>query len=445
MKFSWFDTLVGRTVALLLVITLVLIIGAAFLFDDERHDQFDKRDMFHLAERIGTLVRLVSDADVDEQQRIINQFTHYGDVISITETPVVIASLKLPIERALSRRIGRNLKLFDRSGILVNIVIDGRNEYKGHAEVKLIQISVRLWDETWLNLVTDHFEGAPPVKKDTVIVFAVLLLGLFLLGYFSARHISKPMVQLGLAAERFGLDRSLSKMPEQGFKEVRHTIRAFNLMQERINKQIKDRSLMLAAVSHDLRTPITTLRLRAEYIEDKDMREKTFATLLEMEQILNVTLGFARDEAADEPLRETDLVALLNSLVDDHADLGHQVSFKGPEQLIISCHPVALRRALNNLIDNAIKYGNEAEVSLQQANGKVEIKIKDNGEGIPESSLEEVLTPFFRLEKSRNKNTGGVGLGLAVAKSIALSLGGDLILTNRKNKGLCALLLVSGR
>ncbi|MBV2120961.1 MAG: two-component sensor histidine kinase [Candidatus Thiodiazotropha sp. (ex Ctena orbiculata)] len=192
----------------------------------------------------------------------------------------------------------------------------------------------------------------------------------------------------------------------------------------------------LAVASHALTTPITTLRLRAEYIEDQEIREKTLATLAEMEAILSDTLSFARDEAADEQARPTDLAALLQSLIDDHADLGGDARYQGPERLNFICRPVSLRRALNNLIDNALKYGESVVATLSTTPERATIHIDDSGPGIPEDQLEAVLTPFFRLEASRNRETGGTGLGLAVANSIILAHGGELTLTNRPEGGL---------
>jgi signal transduction histidine kinase len=289
-----------------------------------------------------------------------------------------------------------------------------------------------------LNFRTQHFEDAPPWANTTLQLLLLLLVLLISSGLIIARRMASPMAQLAVAAERFGLGQPQSPIPEKGPREVRQTIHAFNLMQKRLQKQINDRSRMLAAVSHDLRTPITTLRLRAEYIEEQEMREKTLATLTEMEAILADTLSFARDEAADEQARPTDLAALLQSLINDHADLGGDAIYKGPERLNFICRPVSLKRALNNLIDNALKYGGSIEATLTHRAGSAIIHIDDQGPGIPDDQLEAVLTPFFRLEASRSRETGGTGLGLAVAKSIILAHGGELSLSNRPGGGLRA-------
>ena len=195
---------------------------------------------------------------------------------------------------------------------------------------------------------------------------------------------------------------------------------------------------MLSAISHDLRTPLTTLRLRAEYIEDRDIRNKTLATLQEMEQILSVTLSFAKDEATDEKRIPVDLASLLQSLCDDQTDIGAKANYSGPERVTINLRPTAIRRALGNLIDNAIKYGHEAQVTLVREGENIVIYIDDQGPGIPTENLDQVFTPFFRIEESRNRETGGTGLGLALARTLIQAQGGELTLTNRDEGGLRA-------
>ena len=443
----WPDTLAGRTLALLIGTTLLLIVGSAILLDDERSERFDEHNRFRLLERITTLTRLVNDADDEERRRIIERVAEPDDDIDLSDQPRVDSPPRHPMEKMIGHKLRRALHLKDRSAVRVRVEFEhedasyrdkhrfGKN--RDH-DLEWIDISIRLWDDTWLNFRTERFEDAPPWAGKTLQLLLLLLILLVTSGLLIARRMARPMAQLANAAERFGLGHSQSPLPEKGPREVRHTIRAFNRMQERLHKHITDRSQMLAAVSHDLRTPITTLRLRAEYIEDPEMREKTLATLSEMEAILSATLSFARDEAADEQARSTDLAALLQSLIDDHADLGGDASYQGPERLNFICRPVSLKRALNNLIDNALKYGGTVVASLTATGSGVEIHIDDTGPGIPPDQLEAVTTPFFRLEASRSRETGGTGLGLAVAKSILLAHGGELALSNRPEGGLRA-------
>jgi signal transduction histidine kinase len=195
---------------------------------------------------------------------------------------------------------------------------------------------------------------------------------------------------------------------------------------------------MLAAISHDLRTPLTLLRLRAENIGDTPEREKMLATIAEMDSMIGATLQFARDEAAAEPRRRTDLSALLASVVDDMADTGLSVTMEPAASVISECQPAALKRALTNLLDNAIKYGKRARAAIHATSQTIEITIDDEGPGIPAGELTRVFQPFYRVEDSRSRETGGIGLGLAIALSIIQANGGALALSNRTEGGLRA-------
>lgn len=447
----WPDTLAGRTLSLLIGMTLLLIIGSALLLHDERKARFEERNRFYLLERVTTMVRLLEDADEAERERIIQRVSEKGDAIELSHQPHVSQPPRHPFEHTISHRLRRALRIHDRSAVRVGAELGdpnddpldsnkGRREHTRMHDLEGITISVHLRNGAWLNFQTNRFEAPPPWAGKTLQLLALLLMLVFISGLLIARRMARPMAQLADAANRFGLGQAQSTLPEKGPREVRNTIRAFNLMQERLRKHIMDRSQMLAAVSHDLRTPITTLRLRAEYIEDAEMRERTLATLAEMETILSATLGFARDEAADEKVRSTDLAALLQSLVDDHADLGGDVSYEGPVRSVFTCRPITLKRALNNLIDNALKYGETARVRLSEDSSGVQILVDDTGPGIPKKDLENVFTPFFRLEASRSRETGGTGLGLSVARTIVHAHGGQLRLVNRPDGGLRAVM-----
>jgi signal transduction histidine kinase len=221
---------------------------------------------------------------------------------------------------------------------------------------------------------------------------------------------------------------------------VREAARAFNTMQRRIRQGIEERERFLAAVSHDLRTPVTRLRLRSELLQDEQLRERSLHDLDEMQQMLDGALDFLRGKAADEALAPLDLVALLESMVDDYAEAGHEVRLITPASARIEGRTQALRRAIGNLIDNALKYGQRAQVELQAGEDGVRIVVEDQGPGLPEEELEQVFEPFYRLESSRNRETGGVGLGLSIVRQIARKHGGDVTLANRPSGGLRATL-----
>jgi signal transduction histidine kinase len=252
------------------------------------------------------------------------------------------------------------------------------------------------------------------------------------------RRITKPMAQLAEAADRLGRGEEVEALAENGPSEVKRTTRAFNQMRERLQRFVQDRTRMLAAISHDLRTPITTLRLRAEMLDDEEDRSRILATLDEMEAMAEATLAFAREEAAREDTRAVDIAALVSSICDDLADLGQDVHWEDADKLPCRCRPMAYKRAVRNIIENAIRYGRTARVRLDRTPTAATIIVDDDGPGIAPDRIEDVFSPFVRLEESRSKDTGGVGLGLAIARSIIRGHGGDIELANRDGGGLRA-------
>jgi signal transduction histidine kinase len=261
-----------------------------------------------------------------------------------------------------------------------------------------------------------------------------------LVSVWAVRRVTAPLSGIAAAAERFGKDVAAPPLAEAGTVEMRAAARAFNEMQARLRRLVENRTRMLAAISHDLRTPLTLLRLRAESVDNVQEREKMLATIAEMNDMIEATLAFARDEATAEPPRPIDLAALLASIVDDMADAGMPVTMAAASPVTYQCRPTALKRAITNLIDNAVKYGDRAQVSLRATPAQIEIVIDDSGPGIPEDELVRVFQPFYRLEGSRSRETGGIGLGLAIALSIVQTQGGEITLANRREGGLSAVI-----
>ncbi|CCQ74786.1 ATP-binding protein [Magnetospira sp. QH-2] len=265
-------------------------------------------------------------------------------------------------------------------------------------------------------------------------LLAALLAAVF--AYFAARRLTRPVTRFAEGADRLGRDLDAPPLKESGAPEMRRATRAFNRMQQRLKRFVDDRTLMIAAISHDLRTVLTRLRLRAEYIADDEQRIKALRDLDDMAEMLTATLSFARDDAAEEPTDRVDLASLVRSLCDDLADAGQPVTFVGPDSAILTCRPVALRRAFGNILDNAIKYGERADVTLTTSDEEIRIAIADRGPGIPDDQKEEVFRPFYRMESSRNRETGGTGLGLAVVRNIVHRHGGEIELRDREGGGL---------
>jgi signal transduction histidine kinase len=305
-------------------------------------------------------------------------------------------------------------------------------------EANAMGLTVQLNDGRWLNaFFAKPFSST--WSSQSYISLGITALTLSLIALVTARRIARPLRQLAQAAEHLGRGEQVAPVPECGPQDVRRTAEAFNRMQTRLRRFVEDRTRMLAAIGHDLRTPLTSLRLRAEFVSDDETREKLLGTIEEMQAMTEATLVFAREEATGEATRTVDLAALLESLCADLADLGWKVDFAEAAPLAYRCRPDALRRALRNLIENAVRYGEQARVALGSWADGIEITIDDDGPGIPAQDLERVFQPFVRLELSRNRATGGVGLGLAIARGIIRAHGGDIVLANRPH-GLRALI-----
>jgi signal transduction histidine kinase len=255
---------------------------------------------------------------------------------------------------------------------------------------------------------------------------------------WAARRVTAPLASLAAAAERLGRDMTAPPLEETGTLETRQASRAFNDMQTRLRSLIENRTRLLAALSHDLRTPLTLLRLRAENVDNAQERDRMLSTIAEMDTMIGTTLKFARDEAATEARRATDLSALVQSIVDDMADAGMPATMQPAEPIVHECRPDALKRAIRNLLDNAVKYGKTAQAAIGATASGIEITVDDEGPGIPDPELSRVFEPFYRLEDSRSRETGGVGLGLAIAQSIVHAHGGEIRLANRAEGGLTA-------
>lgn len=288
----------------------------------------------------------------------------------------------------------------------------------------------------WLTVTTELHPPAPWRSPGFATAFVVMMLLGGIMIALAVRQLLVPVKTLAAAAEAFGRDVANAKpLPETGPSEIVTAARAFNTMAARIRRFVEDRTFLLTAIGHDLRTPITRLKLRAEYMEDDEQRAKMLADLDEMEAMVAATLAFGKDITTTEPLTRLDLASLLRTIVDEMADIdpdrADAVDYKGPQHMPVNARPLALKRALSNLITNAMKYGDAARVTLHPPlKGMARIDIEDDGPGIPEDEMERVFEPFRRLETSRNRETGGSGLGLSIARNIIRAHGGDITLSN---------------
>jgi signal transduction histidine kinase len=253
----------------------------------------------------------------------------------------------------------------------------------------------------------------------------------FALAALAVRLITRSLDRLARAADRLGADPEGPPIEESGPTEIRRVIRAFNRMQAQVRDYVLERTRLLGAISHDLKTPLTRMRLRAELMEDPALRAKLVRDVAEMEAMASAALDFARSLGRESPRQPVDVAALIERLREDRRETGAEVTVEGEPRGAIYAHPEALRRCLDNLVENAIRYGERAHIRVADGDDGLRIAVADEGPGIPEADLERVFEPFFRLEPSRNRASGGTGLGLSIARNIARWHGGDVRLRNR--------------
>ena len=294
--------------------------------------------------------------------------------------------------------------------------------------------------QVWLEAMIGGVMPPPWFVFDNVLRVALSALVIAIITFFITRRISRSWALLAHAADRVGRGDYPEPVPETGPIEIRRAAKAFNRMTARLKRFVEDRTRMLAAISHDLRTPITSLRLRAEFVDDAENRSRIIETLDEMEQMVEAAMAFAREETANEETRKINMTALVESAVEDLAETGRPISFVGDGTArVYPCRPLSVKRAFGNLVSNALRFGDHVEVTVRDADDEgLWIEIADDGPGIPVDKREQVFEPFFRLEESRNRDTGGIGLGLAIARTAIRAHGGEIYLEESSKGGLLA-------
>ncbi len=299
------------------------------------------------------------------------------------------------------------------------------------------QVAVKLKTGEWVTATMARQTEQEAWLRTTFLSFIGATLLLTPLGLLFARRLASPIGEFAEAADQLGRNPDAPLLEEKGPRELRSAVQAFNTMQERLRRFVEGRTLMMAAISHDLRTPLQRLRFRIDSLDD-DARNAMLADIEEMEAMIGSALAFASDEAAPGARQTLDLGALVSSVCDEAADAGGAAQCAVAERVVVNGDPVRLKRALSNLVYNAMKYAGGAEVRVGHEHGAAVVEVADRGPGIPEDRLEEMFQPFRRLEPSRSRLTGGAGLGLSIARTIARAHGGDVTLSPRPGGGLTA-------
>jgi signal transduction histidine kinase len=310
----------------------------------------------------------------------------------------------------------------------------GRRGFAPAGAFYVVQIVLRDGTRVTFDSHLSPQDESMPVRL--ALTLLVLLGTVIVLALVAVRWVTGPLTALATAAEKLGQDIDRPPLAETGPLEVRRAAKAFNTMQQRLSRFIADRTRILTAMSHDLKTPITRLRLRAELLDHADTREKFVRDLAEMERMVQASLDYMRGLDDREPLQAIDIPALLSAMQADAEETGHAVRVLGSAAAPFYGKPLGLRRCLQNLLDNALRYAEEVEIEVQDQPRCLILHVRDRGPGMPEAELSRVFEPFYRLEASRNPSTGGSGLGLSIARNLAQSMGGELTLCNRAGGGL---------
>jgi signal transduction histidine kinase len=414
-------------VAQIPVILIFLSFGGDIVEDYERQYQVD---------RIATIYRLIESEQGRNTELILASAQGEELSFSVTETPKSNSPL---IDHNYLKWFTKTLVDTEVLSTRVTIgVLDQYyfwfsdeeercfNQIQKHnlfASCPYVAFSVQLSDGKWLNAVNAVLTNTNVLIVPVLFSAIITLIGFIFVIKFEVRRITAPLRILSQAAERLGKGQEVAPLKPMGSSELTTTAEAFNQMQERLTRFIHDRTHMLAAISHDLRTPITSLRIRVEFVEDEGLKENMIRTLEDMQVMVESCLAFAHQDIVEEESSIENLIALLRDVTSDF----QQASFTSPlESCEYQCRAVNFRRALRNIIDNAIKYGKKAEVTLIQNDHCITIEIQDAGPGIPSDQLEDVFMPFFRADKSRNVDSGSVGLGLTIARTIIHKHGGTI-------------------
>jgi len=426
----WPRNLAGRTALLLLVSLTVFHVGSLWMHQHGLREAVAELDEARVAERLLSAARTIATLLIDERDRVAHDLSDPGLSLGWNPRP----SVATPDARAHGAELQSRL-------------VQGEPRFAGGRLAPWrdagtgMRGSLPLSDDTWLNFTLAPMAAPSGMLggADAVASTSVMAVGIVGASLLLVRWLTGPLRRLAQAADSIGRGR-LVVVPQDGPEEVQRVARALDAMQARITRLMDDRTRALAAVSHDLRTPITRLRLRAGFLDDRESQVRMEADLDEMEGMISATLAYLQGEADKEPPQLTDVGALLSTLCDAAVDAGQQVSLAGPAHLDMLCRHVALRRAVSNLIGNAVSYGGSASVRLDVGLDALHITVEDNGPGIPDDELERVFEPFHRREASRNRSTGGVGLGLTIARQAVEEQAGTLTLANRPNGGLRAVI-----
>ncbi len=452
---------------LILQIGVILLFGFGLslwlsvqLLSYERSDNLKQLSSFSTVNRITSLIGILEQAPVRLHQEIINATASTDLMLSLDRLPKVSRTENAPdemrdlIEHIQSTNVAevrlhssRNERIFvDMSTMRQAMMSHHMRKNAQPGEMRYVVSltgSIQLLSGRWLNFSSAVNEAVTQWSWSVLGGLMIVIITTFVASIWTINRTLRPVSRLTEAAKRIGIEKDFSPIETQGPSDLIPAFNAFNDMQSQLSSYIEDRTKLIAAISHDLRTPLTSLRLRLEFMEQGEDKQQVLNTLTMMEKMLNATMAFARQNAEIEEKQHIDLDSLLESIIDEYADKGIEISYSDKLAIQGYLPPISLRRMLENLINNSVQYAGEQakiSISVQRAEQQLFIAIFDTGCGIDTDKYAEVLKPFVRLDSARDIATSNVGLGLSITQSLIQNYGGSLVLSENKPSGLVATL-----
>lgn len=430
------DTIAGRTIAVLLIGLGLFHLASNWAYQLGVNSEIDLTNETRLAERLFTIKRALARLPAAEREQTAHSLSGGPLEVHWSNVPLTVES-RPGNDRASGLR-GRLLKFTPEVGPAGLLIGAPRPLGDKPDDPHLLLVSMKFADASWVNFSVTRLSGAHAPLASVILSTSLMALGVLALSVGMLRSVTRPLRICAAAVQRLYVDAEPHPIAVAGPREVREFATAFNELQHRVKRLVDDRTLTLAAISHDLKTPLTRTQLRVEEIDNVELRRNIDADLAEMLAMIDSVLEFLKGDQAGEAVCDVDLNAILESICDDMTDLGHQVTFAPERKVVLRGRHLALKRAFNNQIANAAKYATTVVITTTCRDGAVEVLIDDDGPGIPVDQREAVFQPFYRIEASRNRATGGTGLGLTVARTIICGHGGDIMLHDAPSGGLRA-------
>ena len=460
MKRLFPQTLPAWILLILIAGLLVTQVTTLYFIVEQRRASNNLLELFRLSDRAYSLVKLMYSATPEDRARLARGLANPNYLVTVSDTPLItsaipsdddLAELEDVVVSRLSKFGVLEARIYRKSagpaasreapdiaspddvGEIEKEFLDLANDISQNDR---LVASVEFKDGQWLNFVMPLTPVGPLVSEENLPLLGGIAALVVIMTIWALRRLTAPYRTLESAVLRIGEDLKSPPLPEEGSREYRSAAHAVNTMQAQLREYVEDREQLAAALAHDLRTPLTRMKLRLELLKDAGKRKALMNDLADIEAIARSVVDFATHEVKDEALERIDFWTLVDSIVDAYPQVRFAAGSAKARGLICIGRPVALRRCVTNLVDNAVTYGERALIGLSGDEKEIVLVIEDDGPGIPEERLEQVFRPFTRVEGSRNRQTGGFGLGLTIARTIARSLGGEVRLENREGGGL---------